>query len=118
MLTARDIPLAIRLPEAVLVRAELPAELGDLLAAVAEMLADGGLRCVERHPVLGHQVGIETAGVRGVEWDLRAVDPGTGREALMRHALGDMAGRIDTAEVVRRERDAERFREIERDLWP
>lgn len=117
MLVGRGIPLAIRLPGAVLTRHDLPEDLGELTGALADALAGAGLHRVEERTVLGHVVGIEVAGVRGSEWDLWAVDAETGHEALKAQALGELADQIDPEEPARRAREEQTLQEIERDLW-
>lgn len=111
--------LAIRLSsDAVLVRAELPDELAEQTAQVAEALTEAGLHHIEERTVLGHVIGIEVAGIRGSEWDLWATEAAVGHTALKERALGDIAERIDPEEPARRAREEDSLRQLERDLWP
>lgn len=118
LLTGREMPLAIRVAEAVLVRTELPGGFTDLLAALEQALDHAGLCRIEERTVLGHVIGIEVAGVRGSEWDLWATDATTGHEALKQRALGEIAEHIDPDEPARRAREEESLQRLERDLWP
>lgn len=117
LLTGRDTPIAIRLHGAALLRHDLSGDMGELHRACAAALAQAGMRCIEACTVLGHVVGIETAGLRDADWDLWAPDADTGHTALQTRALGEMAERIDPHEPTRRNREAETLAEIERDLW-
>lgn len=118
LLVGREAPLAIRVAEAVLVRAELADELADSIGTLEQALGDAGLSRIEKRTVLGHVIGIEVAGIRGSEWDLWATDAEAGHDALQRRALGEVAERIDADEPVRRAREEELLDRIERDLWP
>lgn len=117
LLEGRETPLAIRLDGAVLLRCELPDDVGDLRAALEEVLAQASMRCVEERAVLGHVIGIEVAALRHGEWDLWADEPERGHAALRARALGDMAERIDPDEPARREREAQVLDQLERRLW-
>lgn len=118
LLVGREAPLAIRVAEAVLVRAELADELGDMIGALEQALRGAGLSRIEERTVLGHVIGIEVAGIRGSEWDLWATDAEAGHDALKRRALGEVAEHIDADEPARRAREEELLDRIERDLWP
>lgn len=118
LLVGRDTPLAIRLAGAVLLRRELPDDVDDLRAALEEVLAQAGMRCVEERAVLGHVIGIEVAALRDCDWDLWADDPDRGHAALRARALGEVAERIDPDEPARREREAQALDHLERRLWP
>lgn len=118
LLMGREIPLAIRVADAVLVRAELPEDFTDLLGVLEQALGDAGLNRIEERTVLGHVIGIEVAGLRGSEWDLWATDAETGHEALKQRALGEIAEHIDPDEPARRAREEESLQRMERDLWP
>lgn len=117
VLVGRGLPLAIRLSEAVLILHEVPEDLADLTEPLERALTEAGLHRVEERTVLGHVVGIEVAGVRGVEWDLWAAEAERGHEDLKAEALGDVAERIDSDEPARRAREEETLQQIERDLW-
>lgn len=118
VLMGGEMPLAIRVAEATLVRVELADEFASLVAELERALGDAGSSRIEERTVLGHVIAIETAGIRGSEWDLWAPDAQTGHEALKREALGDVADRVDPDEPARRARQQEFLEEIERDLWP
>lgn len=118
MLVGGDIPLAIRVAEATLVRVELADEFAALVAELERALGDAGLSRIEERTVLGHVIAIEMAGMRGSEWDLWAPSAQAGHEALKRQALGELADRIDPDEPARRARQQEFLEQIERGLWP
>lgn len=116
VLVAGDHSLAIRLEGAVLIRTEVPGDVGEMRAALERFLEHEGVRLIEQDTPLGAMVGIEVTGLRGEAWDLWARDADTGHEALVRRAAPDMPGLLDDDTAQRRAEIDAALEEIERRL--
>lgn len=116
MLVAGDHPLAIRIDGAVLIRDQVPGDVGAMREALEQFLHDAGMALVEEDAPLGALVGIEVSGLRGDAWSLWARDPEEGQAALVRRAAPDMPGLLDDDSAQRRAEIDAALAEIERRL--
>lgn len=114
LLVVGDHPLAIRIDGAVLVRDEVPGDVGGMRSTLERFLEGAGMALVEPDSPLGALVGIEVAGLRGDAWSLWARDADEGQAALARRAVGDMPGLLDSDAAQRRAEVDAALAEIER----
>ena len=84
-----DLPLARWIgPRTVLLLFDLPDDLVDIRATVAETLTEEGLTMLDEQSPLGIAVGVQYVGARTVTWDLWGADIDEAFADLRRAAVG------------------------------
>ena len=84
-----DMPLALWIgPHTVLLLFDLPDELVEIRATVAETLSSEGLTLLDEQSPLGIAVGMQYVGARTVTWDLWGADIDEAFADLRRAAVG------------------------------
>ena len=84
-----DLPLALWIgPRTVLLLFDLPDDLVEIRATVAEALAGEGLEMLDEQSPLGIAVGVQYVGARTVTWDLWGADIDEAFADLRKAAVG------------------------------
>jgi len=84
-----DMPLALWIgPRTVLLLFDLPEDLVDIRATVADTLAGEGLEMLDEQSPLGIAVGVQLVGARTVTWDLWGADIDEAFADLRKAAVG------------------------------
>jgi len=88
LLVDRDVPAALRIEAAFLVRADLPDGALDVKAAIEAVLTDRGMRQLDTDTMLAVAVAMQRVGLRLSAWDLWGTDIDDAFAALRRAAAG------------------------------
>ncbi len=84
-----DMPLALWVaPRTVLLLFDVPDDMVDIRASVADALVGEGLRLLDEQQPLGIVVGMQLVGARTVTWDLWGVDIDEAFAELRKAAMG------------------------------